>query len=64
MSLQKVSTMRCAIAFAYYSVGMDLGLAIFQGNVPDQRKQFHLFIQTDGRLILFSFPVEPSELHG
>jgi len=29
--------MRCAIAFAYYSVGMNQGLNVFQGNVADQR---------------------------
>jgi hypothetical protein len=29
--------MRRAIAFAYYGVGMNLGLNVFQGNVADQR---------------------------
>jgi hypothetical protein len=29
--------MRRAIAFAYYGVGMYLGLAVFQGRVADQR---------------------------
>jgi hypothetical protein len=56
--------MRCAIAFAHYSVGMNLRLTAFQGNVADQRKQVHLLIQRNGRFILFRFPVEPSELHG
>jgi len=32
-----MSTMRCAIAFAYYGVSMNLGLNVFQGNVADQR---------------------------
>jgi hypothetical protein len=34
---------RCAVAFAYHSVGMNLGLTIFQGNVANQRTQFDLF---------------------
>jgi hypothetical protein len=40
-----VSAVRRAIAFAYYSVSVNLGLAVFQGNIADQRKQFDLFIK-------------------
>jgi hypothetical protein len=64
VSLQKVSTMRGAIAFAYHGVGMNLRFPVFQGNVADQRQQFDLLIQKNRRFILFGFPIEPSELHG
>jgi hypothetical protein len=37
-------------------VGMNLGLTVFQDNVADQRKQFDLLIQRNGRFVLFSFP--------
>jgi len=33
VGLQQVSTMRCAVALAYYSVRMNLGLSVLQGDI-------------------------------
>jgi hypothetical protein len=37
--------MRCAIAFSCYSVSANLGLAVFQGNIADLRKEFDFLIK-------------------
>ena len=62
MSLQQVTAVCCAIAFAYPEMRMNLWLTIFQSYVADQRKQFDLLVQRDGRFVFLRFPVEPSEL--
>jgi hypothetical protein len=64
LSLQQVTAVRCAIAFAYHDMGMNLWLTIFQSHIADQRKQFDLLVQRNGRLVFLCFPVEPPELDG
>src|SRR6185437_1918203 len=40
-----------------------LGFLIFQGDISDQRQQFHLLIQFHCDFIFFCLPIEPAQLH-
>ena len=45
-----------------YYVRVHLRLSVPEGDVADQRKQFHLFVENAGWIVLFRLPVEPTQL--
>jgi len=47
-SLKKVPTVSGSIRASYYHVGMHLRLSVPEGDVANQRKQFHLFVEHAG----------------
>src|SRR5271170_5089684 len=47
---------------SYYHVRMHLRLSVPEGDVADERKQFHLFVENAGWVIIFCLPVEPTQL--
>src|SRR5207302_3685834 len=61
-SLQEVSTVGGPVRTSHYHVRMHLRLPVPEGDVADKRKQFHLFIENAGWIILFRLPVEPTQL--
>lgn len=50
------------VGASYYHVRMHLRLSVPQGDVANERKQFHLFVENAGGIVLFRLPVEPTEL--
>jgi hypothetical protein len=58
-SLKKVPTVGGSIRSSYYHVGMRLRLSVPEGDVANKRKQFHLFVENAGWIVLFRLPVEP-----
>jgi len=47
---------------SYYHVCMHLRLSVPEGDVANERKQFHLFVENAGWIVLFRLPVEPTQL--
>jgi hypothetical protein len=47
---------------SHYHVRIHLRLSVFEGDVANQRKQFHLFVENAGWIVIFRFPVEPTQL--
>ena len=47
---------------SHYYVRVHLRLSVPEGDVADQRKQFHLFVENAGWIVLFRLPVEPTQL--
>src|SRR5271167_2390349 len=61
-SLKKVPTAPGSIRASYYHVGMHLRLSVLEGDIANERKQFHLFGENAGWIVLFRLPVEPTQL--
>src|SRR5271169_6669612 len=61
-SLKKVPTVGGSIRASYYQVGMHLRLSVLEGDIANERKQFHLFGENAGWIVLFRLPVEPTQL--
>ena len=47
------------VGASYYHVRMHLRLSVPEGDVANERKQFHLFVENAGWIVLFRLPVEP-----
>ena len=45
-----------------YHVRMHLRLSVPEGDVANERKQFHLFVENAGWIVLLRLPVEPTQL--
>src|SRR5271167_2168644 len=60
--LKKVPTVGGSIRASYYHVGMHLRLSVSEGDVAYERKQFHLFVENAGWIVLFRLPIEPTQL--
>jgi hypothetical protein len=45
---------------SYYQVSMHLRLSVSEGDVANERKQFHLFVENAGSIVLCRLPVEPT----
>jgi hypothetical protein len=45
---------------SHYHVSMHLRLSVSEGDVANERKQFHLFVENAGWIVLFRLPVEPT----
>ena len=50
------------VGASYYHVRMHLRLSVPEGDVANKRKQFHLFVENAGWIVLFRLPVEPTQL--
>ena len=37
-------------------------VSVLEGDVANERKQFHLFVENAGWIVLFRLPVEPTQL--
>ena len=61
-SLKKVPTVGGPVGASYYHVRMHLRLSVPEGDVANKRKQFHLFVENAGWIVLFRLPVEPTQL--
>ena len=57
-SLKKVPTMGGPIGASYHHVRMHLWLSVLESGVANERKQFDLFVENAGWIVLFRFPVE------
>ncbi len=51
-----------SVGASYYHVRMHLRFSLIEGDIANERKQFHLFIENAGRVVLFRLPVEPTQL--
>ena len=51
-----------SVGASYYHVRMHLRLSVFEGDVANERKQFHLFVENAGWIVLFRRQVEPAQL--
>ena len=51
-----------SIRASYYHVGMHLRLSVPEGDVANERKQFHLFVENAGGIVLFRLSVKPTQL--
>ena len=60
--LKEVPTLGGAVRAPYYHVRMHLRLSVPEGDVANKRKQFHLFVENAGWVVLFRLPVEPTQL--
>jgi hypothetical protein len=60
-SLKEVPTVGSPVGASHYHVRMHLRLSIPEGNVTNERKQFHLFVENADWIVLFRLPVEPSQ---
>ena len=47
---------------SYYHVTMHLRLSVSEGDVANERKEFHLFVENAGWIVLFRLPVQPTQL--
>ncbi len=61
-SLEEMATVGDTVGPSHYHVRIHLRLSVFEGDVANQRKQFHLFVENAGWIVLFRFPVEPTQL--
>src|SRR5271167_773758 len=61
-SLKQVTTVGGTVEPSHYHVRVHLRLSVLEGDVADERKQFHLFVENAGWIILFRLPVEPTQL--
>ncbi len=52
------------VGFSNHHMRMYLRLAVFQSDVTDEGDQFRLLFENDRSIVLFSLPIESSELHG
>ena len=46
---------------SYYCVRMDLRFAVPERDITNDRKQFYLFVENAGWLVLLRLPVEPTQ---
>ena len=61
-SLKEVPTVGGPVRASYYQVRMHLRLSVREGDVANKRKQFHLFVENAGWIVLFRLPVELTQL--
>jgi hypothetical protein len=61
-SLEEVPTVGRPVGASYYDVRMHLWLSVVEGDVANERKQFHLFVENAGWIVLFRPPVRPTQL--
>jgi hypothetical protein len=61
-SLKKMPTVGGPIGSSYHHVRMHLRLSVLESGVANERKQFDLFVENAGWIVLFCFPVEPTQL--
>src|ERR1017187_167119 len=61
-SLKEVPTVGSPVRSSYYHVRMHLRLSVPEGDVANKRKQFHLFVENAGWIVLFCLPIEPTQL--
>src|SRR5271170_7073687 len=47
---------------SYNHVRMHLRLSVPEGDVANERKQFHLFVENAGWIVLLRLPVKPTQL--
>src|ERR1700722_10505120 len=61
-SLKEVPTVGGPVGASNYHVRMHLRLAVPEGDVANEGKQLHLFVENAGLVVLFRLPVEPTQL--
>src|SRR5438477_994618 len=61
VSLKEVPTMGGSVRASYYQVRMHLRLSVLERGVANERKQFHLFVENAGWIVLFRLPIEPTQ---
>src|ERR1700690_2370802 len=61
-SLKEVPPVGGPVRAPNYHVRMHPWLSVLEGDVTNERKQFHLFVENAGWIVLFRFPVEPTQL--
>jgi hypothetical protein len=61
-SLKEVPTVGGPVGASYHHVHMHLRLSVPEGDVANERKQFHLFVENAGWIVLFRLLVEPTQL--
>src|SRR5208337_5681481 len=61
-SLKEVPTVGGPVGASHYHVRMHLRLSVPEGDVANKRKQFDLFVENAGWIVLSCLPVEPTEL--
>ena len=59
-SLEEMTTVGATVGASHYRVRMHLRLSVLEGDVANERKQFRLFVENAGWIVLFRFPVEPT----
>jgi|SRR5580692_5626154 hypothetical protein len=53
---------RGTVGAFHYHVRVHLRHSVFEGDVANERKQFHLFVENAGWIVLFRCQVEPAQL--
>src|ERR1017187_2780606 len=61
-SIKEVTTVGATVGASHYRARVHLRLSVLEGDVTNERKQFHLFVENEGWIVLFRFPVEPPQL--
>jgi len=56
-SLKKVAAVGRPVRASDYHVRMHLRFSVLEGDVADERKQFHLFVKNASQIVLFRLPV-------
>jgi len=51
-----------SVRASYHDMRMHLRLSVFDGDVADERKPLHLFVENAGGIVFFRLPVEPTQL--
>jgi hypothetical protein len=45
-----------SVRASHHDMRMHLRVSVFEGNVADERKQFHLFVENAGGIVFFRPP--------
>jgi hypothetical protein len=59
--LQEVPAVGRPVGTSHHHMRMHLRLSVPEGDVADERKQFHLLVKNAGWIVLFRLPVEPAQ---
>src|ERR1700690_4101741 len=59
--LEQVTTLGATIGASHYNVRVHLRLSISESDVANERKKLHLLVENAGWIVLFRFPVEPTQ---
>jgi hypothetical protein len=63
MCLEQMATVGGTVLPANYGMRVHNRLSVLQGDVANERQEFHLFVERDRWFILLALPAEPPEVY-